>query len=157
MTKAVIRTINAPGDLQRAFLLCRGRSKYPYTITVTDGKEKRSNAQNRLQRQWCNDAEQQGDQTAEEYRGFCKLHFGIAILKDEDEQFATEYDSDIKPLPYETKLKLMMEPFSLAITSRMSVKGKTKYLDAMWNHFTSIGFQLTDPGLLGLEQYGDIR
>ena len=153
MSKSVIRTIRKPEDLQHTFLLCRGRSKYPYTITVTDGKEKRSNAQNRLQRQWCNDAEAQGDLTAEEYRGFCKLHFGVGILKAENEQFAIDYDIDLRPLPYETKLRLMMEPFSLPITSKMSVKGKTKYLNEMWDHFSGIGIKLTDPSMLGLDEY----
>ncbi len=148
--RKVVRTIRRPEDLQPLLMLLRGRSKYPYTVNVIDGKERRSLAQNRLQRQWLNDAEAQGDQTSEEYRGFCKLHFGIAILKSESDDFAQDYDENIKPLPYETKLKLMMEPFSLPITSKMSVKGKTKYLDAIWQHFAGLGIQLTDPAMMGI-------
>ena len=37
----------------------------------------------------------QGDMTAEEYRGYCKLHFGVAIAKENDD-WAEAYDRLIK-------------------------------------------------------------
>ena len=95
-------------------------------------------------------AEQMDDgTTAEEWRGYCKLHHGVAILKAGDEAFAEEYDRIIKPLPYEAKLKLMMEPFDFGITRRMSVKQQTQYLESVQREFAERGIQLTDPeGLL---------
>ena len=85
--------------------------KLPFTTTVTDGKH-RTTHQNRLQRQWVMEISAQlGDQTPEEVRGYCKLAFGVPILREESDAFRASYDQIIKPLPYPAKLKLMMEPF----------------------------------------------
>lgn len=120
-----------------------------FTVTIRNGID-RSKAQHRLQWQWYQDAEAQGDMTAQEYRGFCKLHFGIGILKAADETFAIEYDRLVKWRPYEEKLLMMMEPFNFQVTSLMKVPEMRQYLDAVWNHFHSIGIQLTDPDKYGL-------
>lgn len=151
-TKPVTRVVRNYNEMRALQSYLGTRNDFPLTVTITQG-EKRSQAQNRLQRQWCNDAASQGDQTAEEYRGFVKLHFGVAILKHESETFAAAYDELIKPLPYETKLRLMMEPHDYPITRDMSVKGKSEFLNQVWDHFTSLGFQLTDPSMIGLECY----
>lgn len=88
----------------------------PFTASITDGKH-RTNPQNKLQRTWMLEiAAQLGDRTPEEARGECKLMFGVPILRNENEAFRLEYDAHIKPLPYPTKLALMMEPISLPIT-----------------------------------------
>lgn len=117
----------------------------PFTITVTPGK-KRSTDQNRLQRLWINEiAEQRGDITPEEVRGQCKLEIGVPILRAENEVFAEEYDRLIKPLPYETKLGLMMEPFDFGVTRIMTAKQKTKYLDQLHKTWVERGIILTDP------------
>ena len=113
------------------------------TISVRAGVN-RSEDQNRLQRMWLNEAESQGDMTAEEYRGYCKLHFGVVIRK-EDEGFAAEYDKIFKPLPYEMKLALMMEPFDFPVTRKMTVSQKCRYLDKIYEHFTGLGMRLTEP------------
>lgn len=114
------------------------------TVSVRPGID-RSTEQNRLQRMWLNEAEEQGDQTAEEYRGYCKLHFGVEIMKSQSEEFADTYDRIIRPLPYEKKLELMMLPLDLPVTRLMTRKNKTLYLDRMYQHFTGLGFTLTEP------------
>ena len=103
----------------------------------------RSLEQNRMQFQWYRDLEKQGDQTAQEYRTYCKLHFGVKILRMDDEQFREIYDKIIRPLEYEDKLALMGEPIDLPITSRMNIKQMTKYLIDMSNHWIQQGFTLT--------------
>lgn len=122
-----------------------GNHPLPLTMTLEKGR-KRSNDQNRLQRKWMNEAaEQLPDHTAEEYRGYCKLHFGVAILKNANEEFAQEYDKHIKPHTYEFKLALMQEPFDFSVTRLMTTKQKKQYLDAVYQHFTGLGVQLTMP------------
>ena len=116
----------------------------PFTMEVVKG-EKRSNKQNKLQRKWLNEAAEQGDCTAEEYRAYCKLHFGVAIMKSQSELYAEKYDRIIKPLDYSVKLELMMEPFDFPVTRGMSVANEKKYLDQMYLYFTSQGFVLTNP------------
>lgn len=120
--------------------------KLPITVKV-EAVGKRSARQNRLNRQWMLDIAGQLDGwTAEEARGYCKLHFGIPILRNEDEAFCKEYDEVVRPLPYEMKLKLMMVPFDFGVTRVMNVKQQTAYLDAVHRHFSEQGVVLTDPG-----------
>lgn len=117
----------------------------PFTVTITDGKN-RTSPQNKLQRLWVLEIHQQlGDRTPEEVRGYCKLHFGVPILRHENPAFKEEYDKVIRPLPYEAKLKLMMEPFDFGITRIMTTRQKTAYLDAINQHFSEQGVILTNP------------
>ncbi len=117
----------------------------PFTCSITDGKH-RSSDQNRLQRQWVMEISAQlGDQTPEEVRGYCKLHFGVPILRNENDVFKAEYDAVIMPLPYEHKLKLMMVPFDFGVTRIMTTRQKTTYLDTVHRHFSEQGLILTNP------------
>ena len=138
------RTIRSHGDIAGLAALLAAR-ELPVTVTVTKGRV-RTSRQNRLQRQWCNDvAAQLGDLTAEEVRGEMKLRFGVPILRAEDEAFAAAYDERVKPLPYEAKLALMMEPLDLPVTRRMTTAQLTRYLDAIHAHYSAQGVVLTQP------------
>lgn len=119
--------------------------KLPITVSIADGKH-RTNDQNDLQRKWVMEISAQlGDRTPEEVRGYCKLHFGVPILRNENDVFRAEYDAVIMPLPYEHKLKLMMVPFDFGVTRIMNTRQKTAYLDAIHRHFTEQGVILTNP------------
>lgn len=121
------------------------RHDLPFTANVSAGGA-RSIRQNRLQRLWMNEiAEQLPEYSAEGWRGFCKLHFGVPILRDADEKFRDEYDRVVKPLPYETKLACMTVPIDLPVTSRMNTRQKKAYLDAVHLHFSERGVVLTIP------------
>lgn len=120
-------------------------------IVVRKRQTKRSTDQNRLQRKWLAEAGAQGDMTPEEYRGYCKLHFAVPMLRWELPEFRERYDRIIRPLPYEQKLELMQEPLDFPCTRLMNKDQKTRYLDAMYQHFTGLGFRLTDPGLQGMD------
>ena len=118
----------------------------PLTVSMSKGG-KRSLKQNALQRKWIGEiAGQLGDQTQEEVRGYCKLTLGVPILRAENEEFREAYDTTVRPLPYELKLKLMMEPFDFAVTRKMNTKQFTAYLDGVHRHFSEKGIVLTDPG-----------
>jgi hypothetical protein len=155
--KTFTRTIRNAAEAQQLNRWLGNASQFPFTITVAPGKEKRSSQQNRLQFQWVNDAANQGDQTQEEYRAYCKLHYGVPILRNEDEHFRAQYDAIIRPLSYEQKLALMSPPIDFPVTSLMTVKQKTQYLNQMWQHFTGLGFQLTDPAMLGMEGWREAQ
>lgn len=119
--------------------------KLPFTVDITKGK-RRSVEQNRLQRLLLNEiAEQLGDQTPEEVRGYCKLTLGVPILRAENEDFREKYDRIVKPLPYKTKLELMMEPIDFPVTRLMKTDQKTRYLDGIYRHFCEKGVVLTVP------------
>ena len=138
------RSVTNPYQLDQLITLLKSRA-LPFTVSIAKGK-RRSDAQNKLQRKWCAEvAEQLGNRTAEEVRGYSKLHFGVPILRNENEQFAVEYDEIIKPLPYEHKLRLMMEPFDFRVTRLMTTNQKTRFLDAMRLHWIGQGVVLTEP------------
>lgn len=119
--------------------------KLPCTVNLTKG-QKRSIEQNRLQRLWLREAaEQLADDSIEGYRGFCKLHFGVPILRGENEDFRKIYDQIIRPLSYEDKLKLMQIPLDLPVTRIMATGQKKRYLDDVYEHFTGRGVLLTEP------------
>lgn len=121
----------------------------PFTVTVTDGKH-RTTHQNRLQRQWMVEiAAQLGDQTPEDVRGYCKLAFGVPILRHENDAFRALYDRLVKPMAYQDKIDMMKEPFDFGVTRIMTTRQKTAYLDAVHKHFTEQGFVLTDPEARG--------
>jgi hypothetical protein len=122
-------------------------------ITVKKHEPKRSLDQNRLQRLWCKEAAEQGDMTAEEYRGYCKYHFGLSILCRDSDEFRAACKRVLGALSYEQCIALMMEPHDYPVTRGMSKKQKAEYLDRCYQHFTSLGFRLTDPGLRGTDSW----
>lgn len=120
-----------------------------YLVLITEQGDERSDRQNRLQQLWHAEAAQQlGDETAEAKRAYCKLHFGVPILRN-DEAFRARYDRVIKPMDYQTKLALMAEPFDFPVTRLMTVKQKKQFLDAVWDHYTGLGVRLSHPDDLG--------
>lgn len=137
------RILETPHDLSMWVRFLESQP-LPMTVEAVKGKH-RTTEQNKLQRQWMNDIAAQLGETPEYWRGYCKLHFGIAIRKEASEVFAAAYDADIRPLPYELKLKLMMVPHDMAVTRDMTTKQKTAYLDQIAKHFTEQGVVLTDP------------
>lgn len=112
---------------------------------VVDIKENnsRTTSQNALQWEWCMQiAQQKGDETASEIQAINKLHFGVPILREELEEFREKYDEFIKPHSYESKLKLM-EGDMIPVTRLMNTKQHARYLDDVYHHWVSNGYQLT--------------
>ena len=139
-------TLHGKDDLQSLFeLINKFDHEYPLEVVVSKAKKNRSLAQNRTQWQWFRDAQAQGDQKAWEWRAYCKLHFGVPILRRDSLDYREKYDSILKPLEYEKKLALMVEPFDFPVTSGMTVIQHGEYLDRVREHFESLGFELTDP------------
>ena len=159
MAKKIKRWIKSEDDL-KALKLLISNMQGPFTIDIEKGiREKRSTDQNRLQRLWVNEAEQQGDMTAEEYRAYCKLHFGVPMLRNENDTFAELYDSKIRdrvpPYSYEQKLEFMAIPWDMHVTRLMTIKQHDKYLNMMHDHFTSLGMILTIPNDIDWEKGRD--
>ncbi len=148
--EALAAVAKFPGMLNQAF-----RRWKRVRMVIEEEPERRSLDQNALQWRWCSDAAQQGDMSAEDYQAFCKLHFGIPILRRDSERYCEAYDRILKPLLYEQKLELMKAPFEWPVTRGMTKKQLTEYLNRVYEHFTSLGFRLTDPGLQGIgpDQY----
>ena len=141
MVQIVVQSIR---DREEAFEQMR-RAPIPYTIEITKGA-KRSVQQNRLQRLWVNEGADQIDGwTPEDLRAYCKLHYGVPILRNESESFKEQYDNVIRPLPYEMKLELMKVPIDFPVTRLMTSSQTTRYLDDMYHAITAMSAKLTEP------------
>lgn len=138
-------------DLLIKFIMSK---KLPFTVSMADGKV-RSLKQNKTQRLWHNEiAMQLGDRTPEEVRGECKLTLGVPILRAENEVFRVRYDAVVRPLSYEQKLAIMMEPLDMPITRLMTTRQHSAYLESIIRHYTAQGIVLTIPDDLGLNFLG---
>lgn len=144
------RVITDPAGVDKlaAFL---GARKLPVTVTITAGAGRRP-LQNRLAQRWFTDVSRQlGDQTHEDVRAYCKLHFGVPILRAENEAFRQSYDLTMRPLPYEQKLEAI-RVMDLPVTRLMTVRQMTAFMDEVQRHWSGLGIRLTDPDALKYEE-----
>ena len=151
--KSYDRIIETSAD-RNTFIDWLRRQTPPYRVTAKPGGI-RSLAQNRLQGLWINEIAKQWHESREHVRCYCKLHFGIPILR-RHETMKAKYDALLKPLPYETKIALMGDPMPLPVTSIMTLDEMTEYLDKVYRHFTKQGMTLTDPALLEEQAMKDV-
>lgn len=120
---------------------------YEVAIQPHNAEKSRSISQNRLSFRWYGEIAAQTGQTSSEARAYCKLHLGIAIVKNGTSsachKFREQYDSIIRPLAYEQKMALMGPPIDFPVTSLFSVKQFNEYLGEMQRHFAEQGIVLT--------------
>jgi len=120
------------------------QQKLPFSVTVTDAS-KRSVEQNKLQWLWFSEIAAQTGHTASEIQAYCKLCIGVPLLREQNERFRDLYDRILKPLSKQDKLALMGPPMDLPVTSMISVKQFAEYLERVFEHYKSKGFELTQP------------
>ncbi|WLG54026.1 hypothetical protein PSH77_15105 [Pseudomonas extremorientalis] len=82
-------------------------------------------------------------------RRYCKLHFGVQILLNEDAGFQAEWYRVMRHLPYETKLAMMGEchlfgPDGFPVTSLFNRAQGINYTDRIAAYFAGQGVVFTD-------------
>lgn len=121
--------------LQDIMALDVGDGKPEQQMFIKPYRKDRSKAQNALSHVWYAQlAVQLREFTAEGYKGFCKLHFGVPILRTEAE-FCELYDRVFKPMDYPTKIEIMSKPGLFDVTSLMKVEQMGLYLEQIQQHF----------------------
>lgn len=124
-------TVNSDTTLQQAIGDLRDLFKQHRFVRVkmTTGKA-RSLDQNGISHVWYEQiARELREDTALGVKCFCKLNYGIPILRAEDDGFREKYDSLVKGrFNYEEKLELMTW---FPVTSLMSKDQLSQYLAAM--------------------------
>lgn len=111
-------------------------------VSVKTGKA-RSVPQNNITHVWYEQiARELREDDALGWKSYCKLHHGIAILRAEDEEFREIYDSTIKSMSYEQKLKVMR---FFPVTSLMSKEQLSKFAEAVRDDFRNRGVMLEFP------------
>ena len=111
-------------------------------VTIKRGKD-RSIPQNSISHAWYEQlARELREDDAIGWKCHAKLHYGVPILRAEDEEFRTTYDLVIKRLTYEQKLEAMK---CWPVSSLMTKVQLGKYLEAMQQGFAQQGVYLTFP------------
>ena len=88
-------------------------------------------------------ARQKQDESVEDIRRQCKLEYGVPILRRDDEEFRYVYDNSTKKLEYEAKLISMKWT---DVTSRMSKKQFSEYVDTVIREYSKQGIVILMPG-----------
>jgi hypothetical protein len=136
--------INSNDSLQRALGDLRDLwNKHKFLrVSVKAGKD-RSLPQNSITHVWYSQIARELREDDElGWKAYCKLHHGVPILRAEDEEFRTAYDSAIKPLTYEQKLVAMRY---WPVTSIMTKEQLSKYAEAVQADFAKRGVVLEFP------------
>lgn len=136
------RTVESPDDLELLKVYLDSR-KRPFTIDVTDGRD-RSAEQNRLSQKWYAEIAEQTGEDREEVRARCKLELGVPIMRDASDKFKATYDRLIRPLDYADKLALIRDT-DMPVTRLMRVSDMTHYMDMVFQRHAEFGIVLTVP------------
>lgn len=114
-----------------------------WDVKIVQYEKNRTAEQNALSHAWYLQLQKElREDSALGYKCFCKLHFGVPILRAEDAEFRKVYDDVIKQLSYEKKLEVMQ---ILPVTSIMKTKQLSQYLEAMQAHYFKQGVKLEFP------------
>lgn len=87
-------------------------------------------------------AAQKQDESVEEIRRYCKLHFGVPILRRDDPQFRDWYNKTLLHSDYEIKKESMRY---VPVTSDFSKKQGSEYIDEIIREYSQQGLCLTHP------------
>lgn len=141
-------TIENEADHGKAIRALAGidlKKKWVWTLKLF--KEDRSIELNALSHAWYNQVSRQThEDTPARIKGFCKLYFGVPILRAEEPDFCEAYDRIIKPNPdYEWKVDFMSQPDWFPVTSLMNVEQFLNYLNDVQAHYAMAGVQLNFP------------
>lgn len=117
--------------------------KRPFTVEVTDGRD-RSAEQNRLSQKWYTEIAEQTGEARDDVRARCKLEIGVPIMREASDKFRATYDRLIRPLDYADKLALIRDT-DMPVSRLMNVGQMTAYMDAIFAKHAEFGIALTVP------------
>jgi len=130
------------------------KRKLPFESIIRALKNDRSAQLNAMLYSWYHAAARAtGEDTPAGIRGFCKLHFGVPIMRAQDPQFNLDYTNAVIGLPYESKIKLMSVDGWFPVSSLMKTGPFIEYLKDIQSHYAEQGVQLLFPDEIPAEAY----
>jgi hypothetical protein len=117
--------------------------KRPFTVEVTDGRN-RSDEQNNLSHKWYAEIAAQTGEGAEDVRARCKLEIGVPIMRKGNTKFRKAYDENIRSRPYDRKIEIIRD-MDIPVTRLMNVGQMTEYMDEVFRRHAEVGIELTVP------------
>ena len=136
------RPIKNEADLKLLTVYLEQR-KRPFTVEVTDGRD-RSAEQNKLAFKWYKEIAEQSGEAVDDVRARCKLEIGVPIMREASDKFRATYDRLIRPLDYADKLALIRDT-DMPVTRLMGVGDMSRYMDAVFQRHAEFGIALTVP------------
>lgn len=126
------------------FARARIATGYPVRIEIV--ADPKTTSQNAMQWALYRDiSAQRPDMSVNDVQKYCKLRFGVGILKSVDPDFAAYYDAHFKGMTYEQKLELM-SLIDITSQERFKAPQMSQYLDEIIAHWTAQGVALAvDP------------
>jgi hypothetical protein len=121
-------------------------------LTIKDEDKSRNNAQNRLAFTLYNHVDTVSKST--NAREYCKYHFGISILIADDAEMMDFFKLVMSKLSYEERISSMVK---MPVTSLMTVKQFTAFIEKIYNHYDPQGLQLPKPDDLYWKALGYTR
>jgi hypothetical protein len=109
-------------------------------ITIGKVSSNRTDAQNKLSFSWYKAISEQTGETPAEARAYCKLHFGVAVLREGSKKFREFWDG--LDMPYESQLVAMEY---LPVTRLFTTRQFTEYLGAIEHFYNQEGVVLPHP------------
>ena len=102
-------------------------------VSIKERGKHRSINQNFVSHGWYKKVSvEEGEYTPEDVKCLCKLHFGLPILRADDEEYNAACEKVIDPLPYESKIEAMRY---FPCTSLMTTKQKSLYMQHVQAHY----------------------
>lgn len=136
------RTVKNADDLALLKVDLDGR-KRPFTVDVTDGRD-RTSEQNKLSHKWYAEIAEQTGEDVQDVRARCKLEIGVPILREASEKFRKVYDKVVRPLDYADKLEFVRDS-DMQVTRLMNVGQMSTYMDLVFKKHATFGIVLTIP------------
>lgn len=138
-------TIRTTSDLDNAFLEIEGYEP-PLVIKVEKGEAAlRTLDQNALVNVWYRQIGEEYGLDFEEARAYCKLIFGIPMLRTKSKHFRNTYDKYLKHMSYREKMNVIMHT-DLPVTSTFNTKEMSEYMESMQRYFADKGLRLKSIG-----------
>lgn len=122
-----------------------GDMPHPFNVTVKHGEANlRGKSQNGLFHAWMGQIAKATHDTPSEVKADCHIRWGIPIFRAEDDEYAAFIERALGGLN-RGKVKVMIEAGYVPCTSLMTKALLSKYMNAVWNHY-SPHVRLMDPG-----------
>lgn len=115
-------------------------SEQPHMVTIKPWSRHRTNDQNSFINTMYRDIAKQLDgEGIVDVRRRCKLHYGVPILRANDEKFRGIYDKVVRPHIYEDKILIMD---FLPVTSLMNTAQASEYIETVIREYAGHGVSL---------------
>jgi len=114
-------------------------------VHISEAKEHRTDAQNRLIHKWFSDIEKEGAGSSfADIKADCNLTYGVPILTRDNPDWSAAFGYIFGALNRPAQIKAL-RVLKVPVTSQMGVKQLTEYMDQMQRDYAEGGIHLTDP------------